>query len=166
MRSPNNVVFTAIQALFDKTLFPKCPTMRCLGYTPVGLPPDDLQGEHNGPPDDENENYGGGLPPIPYYYPRAPKGPPAYQQPPPPPLVLTSGRESPLLQYEDNEDVLSYKTRTPTPLVFRKPIPPQEELFDHDEDYRKVSFAWHKREPRFLFDPHRVPRPFATLEHP
>jgi hypothetical protein len=39
--------------------------MRCLGYTPVGLPPDDLQGEHNGPPDDENGEYGGGLPPIP-----------------------------------------------------------------------------------------------------
>jgi hypothetical protein len=31
MRSPNNVVFTAIQALFDEKLFPKCPTMRCLG---------------------------------------------------------------------------------------------------------------------------------------
>jgi hypothetical protein len=54
MRSPNNVVFTAIQALFDKTLFPKCPTMRRLGYTPVGLPSNDLQGEHNEPPDDEN----------------------------------------------------------------------------------------------------------------
>jgi hypothetical protein len=54
MRSPNNVVFTAIQALFDKTLFPKCPNMRRLGYTPVGLPPDDLQGEHNGPLDNEN----------------------------------------------------------------------------------------------------------------
>jgi hypothetical protein len=60
MRSPNNIVFTAIQALFDETLFPKCPTMHCLGYTPVGLPPDDLQNEHNGPPDNENEDYGGG----------------------------------------------------------------------------------------------------------
>jgi Reverse transcriptase (RNA-dependent DNA polymerase) len=117
MRSPNNVVFTAIQALFDKTLFSKCPTMRRLGYTPVGLPPDDLQGEHNGPPDDENEDYGGGLPPIPYNYPRAYQGPPAYQQPPPPPLVLSSGRGSPLSQYEDNEDILSYKTKAPTPPV-------------------------------------------------
>jgi hypothetical protein len=60
MRSPNNIVFTAIQALFDKTLFLKCPNMRHLGYTPVGLPPDDLQGEHNRPPDDENGGYGGG----------------------------------------------------------------------------------------------------------
>ena len=25
IRSPNNIVFTVIQALFDKTLFPKCP---------------------------------------------------------------------------------------------------------------------------------------------
>jgi hypothetical protein len=44
MRSPNNIIFTTIQALFDKTLFPKCPNMCCPGYTPVGLPPDDLQG--------------------------------------------------------------------------------------------------------------------------
>ena len=59
MRSPNNVIFTAIQALFDEMLFPKCPNMRRPGYTPVGLSPDDLQGEHNRPPDDENEDYGG-----------------------------------------------------------------------------------------------------------
>jgi hypothetical protein len=78
MRSPNNNVFTAIQALFDETLFPKCPNMRRPGYKPVGLTPDDLQGEHNGPPDDENKDYGGGLPPIPYYYLRVPQGPPAY----------------------------------------------------------------------------------------
>ena len=65
MRSPNNIVFTAIQALFDETLFPKCPNMHHLGYTPVGLPPDNLQGEHNGPLDDENSGNGGGLPPIP-----------------------------------------------------------------------------------------------------
>jgi hypothetical protein len=60
MRSPNNIVFTAIQALFDETLFLKCPNMHHLGYTPVGLPPDDLQGEHNRPLDDENNDYGGG----------------------------------------------------------------------------------------------------------
>jgi hypothetical protein len=77
MRSPNNNVFTTIQALFDETLFLKCPNMCRPGYTPVGLTPDDLQGEHNGPPDDENEGYGGGLPPIPYYS-RVPQGPHAY----------------------------------------------------------------------------------------
>jgi hypothetical protein len=27
MRSPNNVLFTAVQALFNKTLYPKCPDM-------------------------------------------------------------------------------------------------------------------------------------------
>jgi hypothetical protein len=68
-------------------------------------------------PDDENEDYGGRLPPIPYNYPRAYQGPPAYQQPPPPPPVFSSGRGFPLSQYEDNKDVLSYKTRTPTPPV-------------------------------------------------
>jgi hypothetical protein len=60
MRSPNNIIFTTIQALFDETLFQKCPNMCRLGYTPVGLSPDDLQSEHNGPPDNENNNYGGG----------------------------------------------------------------------------------------------------------
>jgi hypothetical protein len=65
MRSPNNNVFTASQALFDKTLFLKCPNMCCPGYTPVGLPPDDLQGKHNRPPDSENGEHGGKLPPIP-----------------------------------------------------------------------------------------------------
>ena len=64
MRSPSNVIFTTIQALFDKTLFPKCPNMHHLGYAPVGLPPDGLQGEHNRPLDDENGGNGDGLPPI------------------------------------------------------------------------------------------------------
>jgi hypothetical protein len=35
------------------------------GYTPVGLTPDDLQGEHNRPLDDENGEHRGGLLPIP-----------------------------------------------------------------------------------------------------
>ena len=64
MRSPNNIIFTAIQALFDEMLFLKCPNMHCPGYTPVGLTPGDLQGEHNGPLDNENGNSGGGLLPI------------------------------------------------------------------------------------------------------
>jgi hypothetical protein len=85
MRSPKNIVFTAIQALFDKTLFPKCPNMRRLGYTPAGLPPDDLQGEHNGPPDNENEDHEGGLPPLPF----GPAGQVTWQhmQPPQPPQM-------------------------------------------------------------------------------
>jgi hypothetical protein len=121
MRSPNNVVFTAIQALFDETLFLKCPGVRHLGYTPVGLPPDDLQSEYNGPPDNENEDYGGGglppLPPIPYH-PVAPQGPPAARQQPPPPSTVTSGRGSPLQSYrDDDDDALSYKTKSPSPPV-------------------------------------------------
>jgi hypothetical protein len=129
IRSPNNVVFTAIQALFDETLFPKCPTMRHLGYTPVGLPPDDLQGEHNGPPNNENEDYGGGdlppLPPIPYQ-PLAPQGPPAARQQPPSPSPVTSGRGSPVLSCEDDDaEAFSWspKIRSPSPLVFSKPYP-------------------------------------------
>ena len=65
MRSPNNVVFTAIQALFDETLLLKCPNMHHPGYAPVGLPSDGLQGENNRPPDNENEENRGGLPDIP-----------------------------------------------------------------------------------------------------
>jgi hypothetical protein len=107
MRSPNNVVFTAIQALFDETLFLKCPTMRRLGYTPVGLPSDDLQDEHNGPPDDENGEYGGGLPPIPVgpaggqapwqpMQPQQPPMPPAYPPLPPSLSSRSSGLFSPV----------------------------------------------------------------------
>ena len=105
MRSPNNIVFTAIQALFDETLFPKCPNMCRLGFTPVGLPPADQQGEHNIPLDDENEENWGGLPPIPYapapvYSPQGPpawlpQGPPA-NQPPQPPLPRTPSPRGPL----------------------------------------------------------------------
>ena len=35
MRGPNNVLSTAVQALFDETLLPKCPDMCHPGYTPV-----------------------------------------------------------------------------------------------------------------------------------
>jgi hypothetical protein len=140
MRSPNNVVFTAIQALFDKTLFPKCPNMHHPGYTPVGLPPENLQGEHNGPPDNENQDYEGGgltpLSPIPYH-PMAPQGPPAARQQPPPPSPVTSGRGSPVLSsYRDDDDILSYKSKSPSPPVLgptpsigeSRPITPQRPI--------------------------------------
>ena len=51
MRGPNNMLFTAVQALFDETLFPKCPDMCRPGYTPVA-PPVDAQDEYNIPPED------------------------------------------------------------------------------------------------------------------
>jgi hypothetical protein len=105
--------------------------MRCLGYTPVGLPPDDLQGEHNRPPDNENEDYGSGdlppLPPIPYQ-PLTPQGPPAAEQQPPSPSLVTSGRGSPVLSYrnDDEADAWSWKPkiRSPSPLVLLKLNPP------------------------------------------
>jgi hypothetical protein len=87
MRSPNNNVFTAIQALFNKTLFPRCPNMHRPGYTPVGLPPDDLQGEHNGPLDSENGEHEGGLPPIPVE-PAGGQVPWQHMQPQQPPLAV------------------------------------------------------------------------------
>jgi hypothetical protein len=43
MRSPNNVVFTASKALFDETMFPKCPDGQRRGITPVGNKPNDDQ---------------------------------------------------------------------------------------------------------------------------
>ena len=62
MRGPNNVLFMAVQALFDETLFPKCPDMHRPRYTPVG-PPVDAQGEYNIPLGD-NENGGKGVCPL------------------------------------------------------------------------------------------------------
>jgi hypothetical protein len=55
------------------------------GYTPVGLAPDDLQGEHNKPPDDKNGDYGSGLPPIPVR-PAGSQAPWQHMQPQQPPL--------------------------------------------------------------------------------
>jgi hypothetical protein len=64
---------------------------------------------------------------------------------------------------------LSYKSKTPTPPVPRELIPPvpQEpmEYFDYDEDYKTVPYEWHEGTPRFLFEPDRLPRPFATPQH-
>ena len=57
MRGPNNVLFTAVQALFDEKLFLKCPDMHRPRYTPVA-PPVDAQGEYN-MDDNENEDDGG-----------------------------------------------------------------------------------------------------------
>ena len=98
MRGPNNVLFYAVQALFNKTLYPKCPDMCCPEYTPVADLPVGQQGEYNVPPDDdENDDYGGGFdlndqPPVPPMgqHGRAPLQPPAghklsaWQQPPQP----------------------------------------------------------------------------------
>jgi hypothetical protein len=136
MRSSNNNVFTAIQALFDKTLFLKCPTMCHLDYTPVGLPPDDLQGEHNGPLNNENGEHGGGLPPIPvgpaggqvpWQPPVQPPQPP-YAYPPSPPSHPSS-RSSSHLSYKD-----------PFPwMISRDPTPPR---YQTDPPEERASSPW------------------------
>ena len=78
MRGPNNMLFMAVQALFNETLFPKCPDMRHPRYTPVA-PPVDAQGEYNIPMEDnENGGHGG----VPYQAPL----------PEPPPKNLGKGR--------------------------------------------------------------------------
>ena len=123
MRSPNNIIFTAIQALFDKTLFPKCPNMHCLGYTSVGLPPDDLQGEHNRPLDDKNEDYGGGSPPI-SHQPAAPQLP-AWYLPRPPRLPAPSFGHSD----QDDDDMYMSRSMTP-PQVSWEPTSPVNGNYD------------------------------------
>ena len=61
MGGPNNVLFMAVQALFNETLFLKCLDMCCPRYTPVA-PPVDAQGEYNIPlEDNENGDHGGAL---------------------------------------------------------------------------------------------------------
>jgi transposase InsO family protein len=78
MRSLNNVLFTAIQALFNETLYLKCPDMCHPGYTPALDPPVGKQGEYNTPPNDDElgGNGGGPLPPF------GPAGGPRPQLPP------------------------------------------------------------------------------------
>jgi hypothetical protein len=131
IRSPNNNVFTAIQALFDKILFPKCPNMRRVGYTPVGLPPDDLQGEHNRPPDNENGEHGGGLPPI-LVGPAGGQGPWQHMQPQQPPMQLPQQQQrfaySPLppsfTSSRSSHSHLSYMDSAPQQ-TSRDPTPPK-----------------------------------------
>ena len=60
MRGLNNVLFTAVQALFDETLFLKCPDMRHPRYTPVA--PVNAQGEYNIPLEDNESGDDGGAP--------------------------------------------------------------------------------------------------------
>jgi hypothetical protein len=114
MRSPNNIVFTAIRALFDKTLFSKCPNICHLGYTPVCLPADDLQDEHNGPLDDENNNYGGG---------NVRDSPPT---PPPRHMPLPPTGRAPLVPPEPQQTLPPYCSHSPSVAVQIAPYTCQE----------------------------------------
>jgi hypothetical protein len=78
MRSLNNVLFTAVQALFNETLYPKCLDMHCPGYTPAPDQPDGEQGEYNIPLDDDDFGGNGGGPLLLY----GPAGGPRSQLPP------------------------------------------------------------------------------------
>jgi hypothetical protein len=148
MRSPNNNIFTAIQALFDKTLFLKCPNMHRPGYTPVGLPPDDLQGKHNKPPNSENGEHGGGLPPIPvgpaggqvpwqHMQPQQPPLQPPQQQqqfayPPLPPSQPSSCSSSRLSYMNPSPQITS---RDPTPLRYQTDPPENRDLSPWRDTY-------------------------------
>ena len=100
MRGPNNVLFTAVQALFNETLFPKCPDMCRLRYTPVALV--NPQGEYNIPPEDNENGDHGGTP----FGPAPPGRHVPYQAPPPGPPPKNQGKG------QDSDPPVS---KTPTP---------------------------------------------------
>ena len=78
MRGPNNVLFTAVQALFNETLFLKCLDMCHPRYTPVA-PPVDAQSEYKIPLEDNENGDHGGAP----FAPAPPGRFVPYQAPPP-----------------------------------------------------------------------------------
>jgi hypothetical protein len=132
MRSPNNVLITAVQALFDETLYPKCPDMCCLGYTPALDPPVGEQGEYNiSPDDDEFGRNGGG--PLPLFGPAGGPGPqlPPWQPPqsrylPLPPSLpnhpspsLSQLRSRSVLSYQDPPKPVYSHASSPQPLDYK-----------------------------------------------
>jgi hypothetical protein len=149
MRSPNNIVFTAIQALFDETLFPKCPNMHCLGYVPVGLTPDDLQDEHNGPPDNENGDDGDKFSPIPigpaggqvlWQHMQPPLQPPMPLQPPvypslPPSSPSSSGHSSSGLSYMPGLNLLNPNPVQDKPWKDTYVPPPSRRMWHFSDDW-------------------------------
>jgi hypothetical protein len=135
MRSLNNVLFTAIQALFDETLYPKCPDMRHLEYTPAPDLPVGEQGEYNIPPDDDEFGGNGGGP----FFLMGPAGGPRLQLPlwqPPqkgyPPLPPNpSNHPSPSPSQSRSKSVLSYQD--PSKLVYSHA--PSPGPLDYDPDW-------------------------------
>ena len=111
MRGPNNVLFTAVQALFDETLFQKCPDMCHPGYTPVA--PVSAQGEYNIPPEDNENGDNGGAP----FRPAPPGRPVPYQAPPPRPPPKNQG-----------------KGQNPDPPVLLEPSPPGSTPSESESD--------------------------------
>ena len=101
MRGPNNVLFMAVQTLFDEALFPKYPDMCHPRYTPVA--PVNAQGEYNIPPEANENGDDGGAP----FGPAPPGRAVPYQAPPPQPLPKNQS-----------------KGWNPNPLVPPEPTPP------------------------------------------
>ena len=112
MRGPNNVLFTAVQALFDETLLLKCPDMHHPGYTPVA-PPVDAQGEYNIPPEDNGNGDHGGVP----FEPAPPGRFMPYQAPPPRPPPKNQG-----------------KGQNPDPPISKEPTPPGSTPSESESD--------------------------------
>ena len=111
IREPNNVLFTAVQALFDETLFPKCPDMHHPRYTPVA--PVNAQGEYNIPPEDNENGDDGGAP----FGPAPPGRHAPYQAPPPRPPPKNQG-----------------KGQNPNPLVLPGLTPPRSTPSESESD--------------------------------
>ena len=129
MRGPNNVLFMAVQALFDETLFSKCPDMHHPGYTPVA--PVNAQGEYNIPPEDNENGDDGGAPfgpappgrHVPYEAP-LPQPPPKNQgkgQNPNPPVLLEP--TPPGSTHSESESDDFYAPKTPSQRSPSKDIP-------------------------------------------
>jgi hypothetical protein len=131
MRLPNNVLFTAIQALFNETLYPKCPDMRRLGYTPAPDPPVGEQGEYNIPLDDNEFGRnrgglffpmgpaGGPRPQLPSWQPPQQGYPPLPPSPPNHPIPSPSQlRSRSVLSYQDPPEPVYSRAPSPGPLDY------------------------------------------------
>ena len=154
MRGPNNMLFTATQALFNETLFPKCPYVHHSRYTPVA-PPVDAQDEYNIASDD-NENVdhmGADLHPAPpgrfVPYPASPPGNNQNHGP----LILPGLSHS----RPDSDDFHG-------PLVTPPPISPcgdpdsSHEFFNpnSDPDYSYTSKSFKFGDPWYLSTPTKI----------
>ena len=147
MRSLNNMLFTAVQALFDETLYPKCPDMHRPGYTPDPDRPVSDQGEYNIPPDDDESDRNGGGPPFPIgpggghgnqYMPPQPPMPPHQPQQGYPPLPPSPSNHSyPSPQVRSNAPSLSLNMSPQPSWLATPPSPPYDKnFFTSYQDYQ------------------------------
>ncbi|KAI9064810.1 hypothetical protein FKP32DRAFT_1531994, partial [Trametes sanguinea] len=106
MRSPNNVIFTSAHALFDETMFPKCPANKRRRTSRLDDEPEDDPSDHESSipsgfddddDDDEPRRPPQHLPPKgqEQEHDDAPETPPQARTPSPPPLPGNSSAPSP-----------------------------------------------------------------------